>query len=174
MKKRVGLILTMLLILALPILAWGAPKKRVSPPTRRAAPPDSQMVLMARYLKTVYDQVIKNWDAKKIPLMKLHQRHAVAQLIINKQGRLIKFRLTHSSGVKLLDRTLIKAIKRANPFPPPAPVLRKLLITDGLEIAFRRRVFRKKLYPLKTKYRGTAVVPNWRPRVDGQRKPKKR
>lgn len=154
--------------------SWSAPQKRRTPPVLRTAPPQSKMVLMARYLKAVYDQVLQHWDVKRVPLMKLHKQSAVAQLIIDKRGRLIKFRLNHSSKVKMFDKTLIAAIKRANPFPPPAPALRKLLRTQGLEIAFRRRVFRKKLYPLKTQYKGTAVVPNWRPRGDGQRKTKKR
>ena len=38
--------------------------------------------------------------------------------IINKDGRLAGYRITHSSGYRLLDREVEKMLKRAAPFPP--------------------------------------------------------
>ena len=38
--------------------------------------------------------------------------------IINKDGRLAGYRITHSSGHRLLDREVEKMLKRAAPFPP--------------------------------------------------------
>lgn len=38
--------------------------------------------------------------------------------IINKDGKLAGYRITHSSGYRLLDREVEKMLKRAAPFPP--------------------------------------------------------
>lgn len=136
------------------------------PPEQRPEPPANEMILIARYMAEVHEKIQRFWDVKGISLMDLHRRHAVLQLWIDPRGQVIKFRITHSSGLAAMDRSLIAAVRKAHPFvAPPKPIV-SLLKTDGLEITIKRRVFLKKLLPTKPHYRGTAVVPNWTPRVE--------
>lgn len=135
------------------------------PPAKRNEPPASVLLLSARYMSVINLKLQKVWNVSSVPLMELHRRIAVVHLFINAKGHVIKFRISQSSGLKSFDRSLIAAVRKAHPFVAPHPKLRKLLKTKGLELSIRRRVFRKKLFPNRPHYRGTVVVPNWRPRV---------
>jgi TonB family protein len=131
------------------------------PSKQRAAPQPNTLLLTAQYLVTVNQQIQKIWDVSEISIMELHNRSAVAQLWIDRRGRLHKYKLTQSSGLKVFDQSLIKAIRKAPPFPAPHKAIRNAIFKGGIEITFRRRVFRKKLLPIKRKYRDTTVMPEW-------------
>ncbi|TNE49762.1 MAG: TonB C-terminal domain-containing protein [Deltaproteobacteria bacterium] len=150
--------------------AWAAP------PSQRSKPPLSAYVLLARYMAAINKKIQKNWDISSVPLMELHRRTAVVHLFINAKGHLIKFRISQSSGLKSFDNSIIHAVRKSHPFTKPPKAIRKILRKNGSEITIRRRVFRKKLFPNRPHYRGTVVVPNWRPRVmdRGVKKKKKK
>lgn len=58
---------------------------------------------------------------KRYPSRALTRRQegtVAISFIINKDGKLAGYRITHSSGYRLLDREVEKMLKRAAPFPP--------------------------------------------------------
>lgn len=160
-----GLALLLCGALAFDSLSFAGPPSRRAAPSRRPPPPPSAMLLTARYMIGVNQKVQKAWKVDSIPLMLRHRLSAVVQLWISPKGKLLRYKLTQESGNKAFDRSLRKAIGQIKRFASPPPTLHKLLRTDGIEITFKRRVFRKKLLPLRTRVRSSVVVPNWRPRV---------
>lgn len=148
------------------MMVWGSLQTHAAPPQSRTEPPTPDLLLVARYMNEVHQKVQRFWNVKGISLMDLHRRYAVLQLWLDHKGRVIKFRITQSSNLRAMDRSLIEAVRKAHPFPPPPRGIASLLRNEGLEVTIKRRVFLKKLLPVKPHYRGTAVVPNWRPRVE--------
>ena len=123
----------------------------------------TQLIEIAHYLKIVHDKIQKNWQVKSIPLMELHRRYAIFTLWFSPKGKILKIKLSSSSGYDRFDKTLLQSIKKITRYPKPPQSIQQYLKKNGLQISFRRRVFKKKLLPLKRKYDSTVRVPNWRP-----------
>ena len=123
----------------------------------------SPLVLTARYLVHLHDKIQKAWDIQKLPLMDVHKRSTTLTLWIDAQGKLQKIKIAQSSGLDAFDHSLLKAVYKASPFDKPHPSFLEDAQKNGLDIVFRRRVFNRKLEPLKLKHAGENVVPNWTP-----------
>ena len=131
---------------------------------RKSSLSAEQLKLLARYLVEVYGKIQANWDVRGIPLMVLHERRAVVQLWLDSAGKLKGVRILESSGHRRYDKSLLRAVKKSSPFPAPPKKLRRIVSEEGIEILVRRRVFKRELLPLKTRYTGTAKLPLYPPR----------
>ncbi|MCB9641173.1 MAG: TonB C-terminal domain-containing protein [Myxococcales bacterium] len=123
----------------------------------------SPLLLTARYLARVHDRIQKSWETQKLPLMALHKRSATVTVWIDAKGKLKKIKIVQSSGLKSFDHSLLKAIYKSSPFEKPHPSILEDVQKTGLDIVFRKRVFKRKLKPLKLEYKGKTTVPNWTP-----------
>lgn len=136
---------------------------------------DGNLLLTARYLVKIHNRVQNHWKPKGIPLMDLHRRGATMRLWLKKDGQLRRIKVVQSSGHKKFDKSLLKAISKAIPFPKPPKPLIATARNKGFEIVFRRRVFKKKKLPLNRKYKGSSVLYDWqKKKKDKKTKPKSR
>ena len=142
-------------------------------PTAAIAKQDP-MLLTARYMTTIHQKLQKNWRSKKIPLMEIHLRSATVTLWLKKNGTLLKAKISNPSGNKAYDKALLASVKRSSPYPALPAHLHTQARKTGLDIVFRPRVFRKKLLPLKRKYKGSATIPNWVPKKSKNKKKNKK
>jgi TonB family protein len=126
----------------------------------------NSLLLTARYLHKIHKKIEKKWDKRKLPVMELHKRSVTLTVWIGKKGTLLKSKIAQTSGLKSIDKSILKAAATASPFPKPPTALRKTLTTVGMDIVFRPRMFRKKLLKGgKRYYRNVTTAPRWRPRI---------
>ena len=115
-------------------------------------------------MNSVHGQIQSKWNLRKVALLERHKRSATVSLKINASGFLIESKLVRKSGLVEFDKSLLAAIGAAAPFAPPAPEIRSFLKKKGMEILFRKRIFRRGLLKNKLKYKGTTVAPKWKPK----------
>lgn len=136
---------------------------------------ETQVLLVTgRYLAAVHKRVQSLWKAKNVPVMELHRRSAIIRFWIRKDGKLRRIRVVQKSDHKAFDKSLLKAVSKALPFPKPPALILKTVQEKGVEIMFRKRAFLKKNLPLKTKYKGKSTLTNWRRVYKPRPRPRKR
>ena len=118
------------------------------------------MILTARYLSTLHSRVQRHWKPG-LSLMELNKLSATVTLHIRPDGRLWKVSLARKSESRAFNRSLLGAVRSAQPFPAPPSFLAREANTTGLEVMFRKRVFRRNLAPLRRRWKGSAVAPDW-------------
>lgn len=167
---------TMLRVACLSIILCicGSSLVQAAPAQAHAKNEAAIMLKTARYLSSVYQKVYAAWKIKGIPFMELHRRSATLRFWVKANGQLARIRVVQASGHKRFDLSLLRAVTQALPFAKPPHAIRSTVLKEGLEILFRRRVFKKKTLPLNTKYKGKMVLGNWQKKRVQARKPKKR
>lgn len=116
----------------------------------------------AAYLSILHKRIQERWQIKKLSWAKLRLLSATVTIWINAKGGLVNMKFQRASGSKHFDASLVRAVQRSSPFPKPPALLRKTARFSGLEIYFRKRVFKRSKVPLKLRFRSTAVAPKWR------------
>ncbi|MDQ6950987.1 MAG: TonB family protein [Mariprofundales bacterium] len=96
--------------------------RRASQPLASATTPPLHDIItkqeLSRYLARIQRAVQNQW---KVPAKSQHQlTDPEMDFSLNRDGSLIKARITHSSGDRAMDRSLLKAIRAAAPFDLPA------------------------------------------------------
>jgi outer membrane biosynthesis protein TonB len=85
------------------------------------------------YYATIWTQIKKEWTMPGTVITKKEDLETIVVLIIDKQGKLQKTWFEKKSGNNLYDQSTVRAIKKAEPFPP----FPKELGEDSLELAIR-------------------------------------
>jgi TonB family protein len=85
------------------------------------------------YYGTIWTQIKKEWTMPGNVITKKEDLETIVVLIIDKQGKVQKTWFEKKSGNSLYDQSTVRAIKKAEPFPP----LPKELGEDSLELAIR-------------------------------------
>ena len=85
------------------------------------------------YYGTIWTQIKKEWTMPGNVITKKEDLETIVVLIIDKQGKVQKKWFEKKSGNSLYDQSAIRAITKAEPFPP----LPKELGEDSLELAIR-------------------------------------
>ena len=81
----------------------------------------------ARYDRTVRGLLYANW-AGAAGFSGRNNQIARFEVTVGSAGKVLGIRLTHSSGDRFLDESAERAIRKADPFPPPPPGYSKLAI----------------------------------------------
>jgi periplasmic protein TonB len=96
------------------------PTERV-PQTTAPPPPRPTAAETASWHRKIVTQLERN---KRYPPEARSRRQSGEVLVaftIDRQGRVVSSRIVRSSGVAALDKEMIAAVQRAQPFPPPPP-----------------------------------------------------
>ncbi len=94
----------------------------------KTANPPAATSAVGNYQLNRYAEQLKAWitDHWQLPELLLKEKlTATVSLTIDSTGRLVRQNLEKMSGNRLFDDSIIKAIKRAAPFPPFPPAMDK-------------------------------------------------
>jgi len=91
-----------------------------------------------RYYGQLKAQIQQRYDVSQtIPEQERLHLKAQVLVLIGKTGEVLKARLATSSGNELFDNSVLAAVKKASPFPPPPEHLRDALQRRGIVLEFR-------------------------------------
>lgn len=96
----------------------------------------------AAYQSKVRSRIIQNW-IKTHAGNETQKLSARVKVRIDNSGTVIFKNLVKGSGDASFDNSVLRAVERASPFPPPPPEAQKEALQEGFVVDFRSRVLGK-------------------------------
>lgn len=116
-----------------------AAAQRSAPVKGNVISPGSSLTGVAKlenesYLTDLDEHVKQHWHLPNF--LANANLNATIELFIDERGGIIRKNLVKSSGNPIYDQTVLAAIEKAAPFPPPPPKLVNIFAVDGVRLGF--------------------------------------
>jgi protein TonB len=122
-----------------------------APPAVAAPPAQALAAPMAGVSSPQDADPVQTWQARLSAQLELHKRYprqaqlrhqegvAYLRFVVNREGRVVSYKLERGSGNTSLDQESLALLQRAQPLPPPPPEITQALIELVVPIQFNIR-----------------------------------